>query len=69
MAKIMLREKDGKYLFYLAKKDMEEVIDKIEFDSAEKWGGNVTLENGEVWNIPPFAKKLPCEVECKRISQ
>lgn len=68
MAKIMLREKDGKYLFYVAKKDMEEIITVLEFDSEEKWGGNVTLENGEVWNIPPFAKKLPCEVEAKRLS-
>ena len=69
MAKVMLREKEGKYLFYVAKKDMEETIAKIEFDSDEKWGGEVELENGQVWNIPPFIKKLPCEVEAKRISE
>jgi nitrogen fixation protein NifT len=67
MAKIMLREKNGKTLFYVAKKDMEETIAAIEFDSAEKWGGEVKLTNGETWLIAPMVKKMPCEVEAKRL--
>ena len=46
MAKVMLREKEGKTLFYAAKKDMEETIASIEFDTVEKWGGETKLTNG-----------------------
>ena len=69
MAKVMLREKDGKVKFYVAKKDMEEVIESLEFDSEEKWGGNVVLTNGETWYITPGAKKLPTEVVAKKVGE
>jgi len=70
MAKIMLRENDnGQVLFYLAKKDMEEIIQTIEFDTDEKWGGKVNLTNGDVWFIDPVVKKLPNEVTAKIISR
>lgn len=69
MAKVMLREnEEGKVLFYVAKKDMEEIIETIEFDSDEKWGGEVELTNGETWFIEPGPKKLPDEVNAKRLS-
>lgn len=68
MAKVMLRESDGVIFFYVAKKDMEETIESIEFDSDEKWGGEVELSNGEVWWITPEPKNLPKETSCKRIS-
>lgn len=70
MAKVMLRENDeGKILFYVAKKDMEEIINSLEFDTEEKWGGNVELTNGDIWFIKPEAKKLPNEVDAKIISR
>jgi len=70
MAKVMLRENDeGKILFYVAKKDMEEIICGLEFDTDEKWGGNVNLTNGDVWYIAPGPKKLPDEVDAKIISR
>ncbi|WP_345978929.1 putative nitrogen fixation protein NifT [Sulfurimonas sp. HSL3-2] len=70
MAKVMLRENDeGKVLFYVAKKDMEEIIETLEFDTDEKWGGEVNLTNGDVWFIEPEAKKLPNEVNAKIISR
>lgn len=70
MAKIMLRENDeGKILFYLAKRDMEEIIDTLEFDTEEKWGGDVHLTNGDIWNIKPQAKKLPDEVVAKIVKR
>lgn len=70
MAKIMLRENDeGQVLFYLAKRDMEEIIESLEFDSDEKWGGNVNLTNGDVWYIEPAPKKLPDEVVAKIVSR
>jgi len=70
MAKVMLRENDeGKVLFYVAKKDMEEIIETIEFDSDEKWGGNVNLTNGDTWFIEPAVKKLPNEITAKIITR
>ncbi|QOG11300.1 putative nitrogen fixation protein NifT [Arcobacter sp. FWKO B] len=68
MAKVMLRENEGKIYFYIAKKDMEEIIDTIEFESDEKWGGEVELSNGESWWIEPGAKNLPKEAVCKKLS-
>lgn len=68
MAKVLLRNNDeGKVLFYVAKKDMEEIIETLEFDSEEKWGGKVNLTNGDIWFIEPQIKKLPDEVNAKII--
>lgn len=69
MAKVMLRESEGIIYFYFAKKDMEEVIESLEFDSEEQWGGNVELSNGETWWIKPGPKKLPKEEVCKKIAE
>lgn len=67
MAKVMIREDEGKVLFYVAKKDLEEPIEKIEFDSDEKWGGEIVLRNGQVWQIDPVPKKIPGEYNAKRL--
>ena len=64
----MLRESEKETYFYIAKKDMEETIEQIEFDSQEKWGGEVLLSNGETWWIKPDIKALPKETVCKKIS-
>ncbi len=70
MATIMLRENEkGQVLFYLAKRDMEEIIVSLEFDTDEKWGGNVELTNGDVWNIKPGVKKLPDEIVATIVSR
>ncbi len=70
MATIMIRENDkGQVLFYLAKRDMEEIILSLEFDTDEKWGGNVNLTNGDVWHIDPAPKKLPNEITAKIVSR
>jgi len=70
MAKVMLRKNDdGQILFYLAKRDMEEIIETLEFDSDEKWGGNIKLTNGDIWFIEPKVKTLPDEVVAKIISR
>lgn len=67
MAKVMLRETEGKIYFYVAKKDMEEIIEEIEFSDDDNWGGEVTLTNGETWWIKPGPKNLPKEETCKKI--
>lgn len=64
----MLRyDSKGAISFYVAKKDMEETILSSEFDSDEKWGGEVKLSNGEIWFIEPCMKKFPSEVVAKRL--
>jgi nitrogen fixation protein NifT len=68
MAKVMLRETNGETYFYIAKKDMEETIEKIEFNTDEKWGGEVELSNGETWWIQPNPKNLPKEEVCKKLA-
>jgi len=68
MAKVMLRESNGEISFYVAKKDMEETIETIEFDGDDKWGGEVELSNGETWWIEPGPKNLPKETVCKKIA-
>ena len=60
MAKVMIAQRGNKVTFYVAKKDMEEEIKTIEFDTEERWGGEVLLE--------PVQKKIPNEVNAKRIS-
>ncbi|MDD3769991.1 MAG: putative nitrogen fixation protein NifT [Sulfuricurvum sp.] len=70
MAKVMLRyDSTGAISFYVAKKDMEETIVKSEFDSEERWGGEVELSNGETWYIEPCVKKFPSEVVAKRLGE
>jgi nitrogen fixation protein NifT len=67
MAKVMLRyDSKGAISFYVAKKDMEETILSAEFDTDEKWGGEVKLSNGETWFIEPSTKKFPAEVMAVR---
>lgn len=68
MAKVMLRESGGEIFFYIAKKDMEETIKKIEFSNDDNWGGEVELSNGEIWWIKPGPKGLPKEEVCKKLS-
>jgi nitrogen fixation protein NifT len=68
MAKVMLREQGDRVLFYVAKKDLEEPVVKIEFDSPEKWGGEITLADGQVWYVDPAPKKIPSEVNARKVS-
>ncbi len=69
MPSVMIRQTaDGKLSFYVAKKDLEETIDTLEFDSAEKWGGEVKLEDGSLFYIDPMpAPKLPMTIRAKKL--
>ena len=45
MANIMVRKTaTGAYSFYLPKRDLEDAIVAMEFDSPEKWGGEIKLK-------------------------
>jgi nitrogen fixation protein NifT len=69
MPEVMLRKRDdNKILFYVAKKDLEEVIESLEFDSPDKWGGEVVLGDGSRWYFEPMdaPPKLPITLRAKR---
>ncbi len=71
MPSVMLRQNDaGKISFYVAKKDMEETIAKLEFDSDDKWGGEIELEDGSKFFIDPMPRpKLPLTLRAKRVDE
>lgn len=70
MPSVMLRTReDGKLLFYVAKKDLEETVESIEFDSPEKWGGEVVLGDGSRYYFEPMntAPEIPITLRAKRL--
>lgn len=69
MPNVMIREKDdGGLLFYIAKKDQEEVIKSIEFNNDDQWGGAVELTDGSKYFIDPISPppKFPTTLRFKR---
>ncbi|MEZ5671427.1 MAG: putative nitrogen fixation protein NifT [Thiotrichaceae bacterium] len=70
MPEVMLRKNDkGQINFYIAKKDMEEIITSLEFDSPDKWGGKVILADDSEYYIEPLdtPPKLPITLRVKRL--
>lgn len=70
MANIMIRRSDkGEYVFYLPKRDLEDTITSMEFDTPEKWGGEIRLNNGGSYYIEPQVapERLPYSVRAKRL--
>lgn len=70
MPSVMIRQTEsGALSFYVAKKDLEETIETLEFDSPEKWGGEVQLADGSRFYLEPMepAPKLPVTLRAKRI--
>jgi nitrogen fixation protein NifT len=50
-------------------KDLEETIESLEFDSPDKWGGEVVLGDGsryffDILDAPP---KIPLTLQAKRL--
>lgn len=69
MANIMIRQADnGGLTFYLPKRDLEASISSIEFDTQEKWGGELKLDNGGSYYIDPIIKppRLPISLRARR---
>jgi nitrogen fixation protein NifT len=65
----MIRRKpDGGLLFYIAKKDQEDVISKVEVDNEEQWGGEVELTDGSRYYIDPVSPppRFPTTLRFKR---
>ena len=69
MANIMIRKGVEGYNFYMPKRDIEDSITSMEFDTREKWGGEIRLKNGGIYFIEPqpAPERLPYSVRAKRI--
>ena len=69
MANIMIRRNEKGYSFYMPKRDIEDSIVSMEFDTPEKWGGEIKLGNGGAYYIEPQAmpERLPYSVRARRI--
>lgn len=69
MPNVMIRRKDdGELLFYIAKKDQEDVISVVEFDNDKQWGGVVELTDGSKYYIDPMSPPpdFPATLRFKR---
>ena len=69
MPNVMLKKNaQGKLVFYVPKKDLEEVAETVEFDSPEKWGGEVVLSDGSKYYFEPQAQPdFPVTLRAKRL--
>lgn len=70
MANIMIRKNDaGGLVFYLPKRDLEDNIASIEFDTPAKWGGELKLAGGGTYYIEPqlAPPRLPVSVRARRV--
>ncbi|WP_310448615.1 putative nitrogen fixation protein NifT [Sulfuritalea sp.] len=70
MANIMVaKNATGAYSFYLPKRDLEDAIVAMEFDTSEKWGGEIRLNNGGVYYIEPQAvpARFPISLRARRV--
>lgn len=69
MPNVMLsRAPSGSLICYIAKKDLEEPIVSMEFDSEDKFGGTFELADGTCWYIEPLDQqpKLPKTIRARR---
>lgn len=69
MPNVMLRENDkGELTLYVPKKDLEDVISSVEFDTPDAWGGELTLTDGSSFIIDKLPGKpdLPITVRARR---
>ncbi len=69
MPSVMIRrEDDGRLSLYVPKKDLEEFIESMEFESEDKWGGEIELGDGSKYFLEPMdgEPKLPITVRVKR---
>lgn len=68
MPSVMIRrDKAGQLTLYVPKRDLEDNISAIEFQTPEKWGGQITVADGSAYYIEPIPEpKLPITLRAKR---
>jgi len=68
MPSVMIRrDKAGQLTLYVPKRDLEDNISAIEFETPEKWGGQITVADGSAYYIEPIPEpRLPITLRAKR---
>jgi nitrogen fixation protein NifT len=69
MPEVMFRKGDGdKLIFYVPKKDLEETVETLEFERPDRWGGEITLSDGQKFYLEPLSAppRLPITLRVKR---
>lgn len=71
MPKVMLRRTaTGDMTLYVPKRDLEDSVTSIEFDTDEKWGGEIRLGDGSAFYIEPQPRpNLPITLRAKRAGE
>ncbi|WP_246246894.1 putative nitrogen fixation protein NifT [Candidatus Methylobacter favarea] len=64
---MLKKNPEGKLVFYIAKKDLEEVAESVEFDSSDKWGGEVLLSDGSKYYFEPMDEQPDFPVTLRAI--
>ncbi len=70
MPSVMIRQNDsGQLTFYVAKKDLEELIVSMEHQGPDQWGGEVELADGSRYFLDPLeaVPRLPITLRAKRL--
>jgi nitrogen fixation protein NifT len=70
MPNVMIRRAEtGDLRFYIAKRDLEETIVSMEYNTLELWGGQMELADGSRFYVEPKSPPpvLPVTVRAKRI--
>ena len=70
MPNVMIRKEaeSGNLTLYIAKKDLDETVTAIEFNEADRWGGEFELADGSRYYIEPLSEqpKLPITLRARR---
>jgi len=72
MPSVMIRRNaQGQLTFYIAKKDLEETVVSLEYDTPERWGGTVELGDGSSYYIEPLdtPPSLPTTLRARRAGE
>ncbi len=70
MPNVMIRKAEGKMTLYVPKRDLEDEIASIEFESDDKWGGEITLADGSSYYLDPIPMpSLPKTVRVRRAKE
>ncbi|GAB2586916.1 putative nitrogen fixation protein NifT [Nitrincola alkalisediminis] len=70
MANIIISQAtEGGLTFYMPKKDLEVPVKSLEFNQPHKWGGALTLADGQRYYIDPLdtMPSLPKSLRAKRM--
>ncbi len=69
MPSVMIRRNEaGELTLYVAKRDQEDIIESMEKDGTDGWGGTVVLKDGTSYYLDPLDEepRLPITLRARR---